>query len=325
MTSETAASLTLPAAVARAVETFVQQLEQRLEQRLAGLVIYGSAVQGGWLEQRSDVNLLVVVDELTAADLEFIAQSLPRRSRLAPVVMSPGELAATAERLPLALCDIRDYGRLLSGQDPLQGLDLPEAALARQVTWELTDKLHVLRAGYLTACGDRRAVEVLAVATFGSLLPLLRGLLRLHELPTSGDPVRTFGDAARKFDLDLRLLQLLYSLRYQDAKLEADRAGTLVDRLAELLTQAAEAAAAVPIPEPVKVDTSTMPSVPPEPAAEPAAMDPAADEARPEAEAAPPDEAETDEPAAPDELGLEPAVAEAELSEAADETADDQP
>jgi predicted nucleotidyltransferase len=242
--SDAATEPHLPPPVQAPAERFVHAVTTAFGQRLVGLLAYGSAVAGGFRPGASDLNLLVVLERIEPADLELLGKlaAAGRKVRLTPVAVTPADLTATAATAPAVLWDMRDRSALLAGTHPLAELELCEADLARQLRFELRDKLFRLRAEYLATVGNRRAQEQLAAASFGSVLHLLRNLLRLAGKPADHEPLTTLGEASRAFGLELRTLQSLYLVRFGDKRLEpAAAAGLFRSYLALLEAAAAKA------------------------------------------------------------------------------------
>lgn len=236
----------LPGAATQAVELFRSELQDSLGDRLHCLALYGSAVQGGWRPRRSDLNLLVITAELGPAELALVGRAAARAGeKLAPVVLAEPELPELALLAPATLWDVIEQHRLLAGDDrclaPVPQLD----DLARQLRFELRDKLHRLRAAYVQQAGRPAVLEATARHSFGSILHLLRGALRLYGRDAALHPVQALGEVARTMQLNLDLLRHLFTLRYEDERLARGRIDGLFgdylalvetagDRLAEL-------------------------------------------------------------------------------------------
>lgn len=293
MASETASGLHLPTAVQRAVTGFVETLATGLGANLQAVLVYGSAVRGPWRPGRSDVNLLVVVEDAGVETLASVkaATRRHRRAPLTPVVVTRDDLLAAAVAAPAILWDIRQHHHLAYGADPLAELTLTIGDLRRQLRWELRDKLHRLRSLFLGA-DDHRRLEALMAESFGSFVCLLRHLLRGESGEDGGDPVQVIGEASRRLGLELRTLQALYALRYEGVRLEAGRATGLFDAYLAAVQAAAEAAerlAGEPQPAPVAPSSEPLPAAlteqPTEPVSEPVSETaaPVAAEAAPDA------------------------------------------
>lgn len=210
-----AAALAIPAVHQEAVAQFVDRVTAGCPE--AAILAYGSAVRGGFLPDRSDINLLVIVAEVTAAVLEQVgaAAAAGRKCGLNPMVLARAELAPLAATAPLVLWDIADRRVLLRGDDPIAGLAFCPTALWHQLNRELYERLLGLRRlalqGRPVPQPERFGQQMAA-----SLLHLCRGALRLFGRPADQPRVAALGDIARHLHLDLPTLQRLHSGCYGD-------------------------------------------------------------------------------------------------------------
>ncbi len=255
--------LDVPPPVARAVDAFAAAVTGALGARVQSLLVYGSAVQGGYRAGASDLNLLLVLDRVGTSDLERVAAlaAAGGRAELHAVVLAEADLVPTARCAPSTLWDARDRHRLLAGRDLLGALTFDLTDLRRQLRAELRDKLYRLRAAYAAAATRPRHLEALLVQSFGSVMHLLRNLLRLYERPADGNPVQTLGEVARTLRLDLDVLRRVHTLRYDGEPLERQRLRTTFEAWLQVvetaLQRVEEAGRAAPqtVTEPVPEGT----------------------------------------------------------------------
>ncbi|NUQ00173.1 MAG: hypothetical protein HUU35_10000, partial [Armatimonadetes bacterium] len=237
----------LPAGASQAIERFRAEVQAAFGERLRCLVLYGSAVQGGYRSRLSDLNLLAVLPMVTSGDLALAGRAASRAGELvAPVLLAEPELGELAVVAPATLWDIIEQHHLLAGDDsllaPVPHLD----DLARQLRLELRDKLHRLRAAYLAQAGRPAQLEATARRSFGSVLHLLRGALRLYGRDAAVHPVQALGEVARTLQLDLDLLRQLFTLRYENERLGRDRLNGIFGAYLELIETAAKRLATLP-------------------------------------------------------------------------------
>ena len=151
-------------------------------------VLHGSLVRGDFLPDRSDVNLLVVTDQVSVADLREISAQLAlfEQERMSPPLLIPrSEWECAADVFPIEITDMRCGYEVLRGPDPVAGLQVAPADLRRALEREFRGKLLRLRQGYVAAGGDQAALGLLAERSAGTILVLLRSLLVLILARTS--------------------------------------------------------------------------------------------------------------------------------------------
>ncbi len=166
-------------------EALVEKLKEGLGGTLRSVVLYGSAAGRDHHGKGSDVNLLVVVNELGLAQLRTLASLLKpwrRAGNPAPLIFTQDRLERSADVFPIEIFDIKAQHRILAGEDVIGGIEPRRDNLRLQVEHELKGKLIQLRARFLET-GDRgRAVCDLLVQSLSSFLVLFRAALRLYEV-----------------------------------------------------------------------------------------------------------------------------------------------
>jgi predicted nucleotidyltransferase len=193
-----------------ALTRLVGALRSAFEAELQAVVLYGSAAVDDFLPGESDVNLLVLLREVTPAALRRAKRPLdlwPDEPDLIPLFLSPPELAASADVFPIELLDMRDRHRLLWGEDPLRGLEVDPAALRRQLESELRGKWLRLRQAYLRDSGDPVALRSLMRESLSTFQALFAAALRLHGDPEPPHRHELFARAWEVFDLDATVLE----------------------------------------------------------------------------------------------------------------------
>lgn len=254
------ASHSLPADLARALTTCAARLQADLGPRLRALVLYGSAVAGEWAPRRSDINLLVVLEQALPRDLATVGAAA--LAPLAPVVVPANEIALAAACAPAVWWDLSERQLLLVGDDPTDGLTFDPQALRRQLTFEARDKLARLRAEYLVGHSRPQALGALLQAGFGSLLHLVRGALRLADGKPGRYGTAVFGEASRQLGLELRLLQSFQRWRLGEDSPDAKRLTQLCGGLLSAYEQVALWLERLPEPEPDAPVAAVAESVP---------------------------------------------------------------
>lgn len=182
---------------------------------LISVVLYGSAARGDYVDRASDLNLILVLEDLSPPRLDAVAPAVRRwlkRGQQVPRLFSPDLIRASADVFPIEFLDIRAAHVVLHGTDPFAGLVIHPDHLRLQCERELTEKLMLLREAYVAAHGERGAIRRLLCSSYPSFTALFRGCLRLlgDEAPAAGrDVVAAFcaraGIEARVFETVERL------------------------------------------------------------------------------------------------------------------------
>lgn len=141
------------------------------------VVLYGSAARGDWDNARSDVNLLVVIDDPSPEHLAKLTPAVTAwhdSGFTPPLLIGRHEWRHATDVFPIELTDMQLAHRVLLGSDPLSGLVVSMADLRRALESELRGKLMRLRQAYVRFHGQRPTLGGFAVASVSELLVLLR-------------------------------------------------------------------------------------------------------------------------------------------------------
>lgn len=173
----------------RQATQFASRLDSIFGASLVSVLLYGSAARGEYRQGTSDLNLLVILEELGLDQLrrvapltkEWIAGGNPP-----PMMLSRSEWWGSADVFPLEYSDIRDAHVLLAGTAPFAGLSLTRANLRHQLEHELRSRKIQLREGYIANGESPENMGKLLIASVSSFMALFRAMLRLSgaQVPT---------------------------------------------------------------------------------------------------------------------------------------------
>ncbi|MBM41354.1 MAG: hypothetical protein CL483_05440 [Acidobacteria bacterium] len=227
------------------LDVLLEQTSQALGEQLRSIVLYGSAARGDWQRATSDLNLIIVVNQLDPADLEALSPALTRwesgRQPL-PLLFTPAMISDSADVFPIEFLDLQSDRRVLYGDDPFAEVEIRSDHLRLQCEREMREKLMRLREGYIETHARPRRLRRLLTDSYTTFVALFRGCLHLHRdaVPEHNEEVvsafcrragldeQAFGDVARlKHSEDVAADEKSVFGRYYA---ELNRAVTRIDR-----------------------------------------------------------------------------------------------
>lgn len=163
-----------------------RELEQDFGASLRSVVLFGSVARDEYVERMSNINLLVLVDDVDAG---LLRRAVPhakrwRESNAMPLLLAADEWQRAADVFAIELADMHDAHEVLAGTDPVAPHAIDRAALRLQAEHELRGKILQLRTGLLAAAGAPDRIGALLIAALPSFATYLRVALRL-----AGEPV----------------------------------------------------------------------------------------------------------------------------------------
>lgn len=174
-----------PPAIAAALQRLKDELTRAAGANLAGLVLYGGLARGRYRAGQGDVNLIVLLHDVSAASLAVVAPALRaawRAAAVEPMILTPGEVHAVAVAFPTKFLDIKEHHVVLAGADAFANLDVPREAIRRRVAQQLRNLALRLRRRYLSIVDDRAAQAAALAAAARPLALEAAALLRLVSL-----------------------------------------------------------------------------------------------------------------------------------------------
>ena len=203
--------------LAEAARKWAGPLIETLSGSFVSPYLYGSAVEPGFLPERSDVNLLLVTRSLPASALRSLAAAWPgdtiAGSRVNLVLLSSDQLGRVLDSFALEITDVRSRGRLLAGVDVLESAAVPAPALRMHVERELRMAVLRLRRSYLMDRDEPAAAVRTLIHAAGALAACGRGIAALDRaaVPVGAEAALAF--AARWVGVEPRAWLEAWRLR----------------------------------------------------------------------------------------------------------------
>jgi hypothetical protein len=161
---------------------FAGEMQRVYGADLASVVLYGSAARGEYRPGVSDLNVLVLLGEVSPAALRRAsdaARTWVSEGNPPPLMMSVDEWRGSADVWAIEVSDIRDAHLVLAGADPFAGSEIRLEDLRMQCERELKGKQIQLRERYLLFAGEPAELGQLLTRSFSTFLVLFRTVLRL--------------------------------------------------------------------------------------------------------------------------------------------------
>ncbi len=165
------------------IKRAVEEVKQAAGPHRSAIVLFGSASQGCYVPGRSDLNFLVVVNEIDLPLLDRFQSSVAawsRRRIATPILVSPSFLAESTDSYPLEILGMMSGYRVLDGIDPFESLTLKKEDVRLQVEREVKAKSLFLRRGYMESCGKHQRLLACLTGALPALDVILRGMLFLN-------------------------------------------------------------------------------------------------------------------------------------------------
>lgn len=205
--------------------------------RLVTVALHGSAAGTDYVPGVSDLNLVVVLDELHYEDLRAVREHVGtwRRGKIAtPLLLDRRFLRDAADVFPMELHDIRAQHRVLIGQDVFATLEIRDDHIRYQCEHEARGKLLRLRELYLEIGDERRELQALILDSLKTFLILMRNLCRTRGTATPASYREVLSTFSEQFGGAFPVLTRLLDIRLGTASWDGDVEKIFASYLGEL-------------------------------------------------------------------------------------------
>jgi len=166
--------------VADRIQPFFQRILADRKDLVLALHVIGSAVTDDFDPDRSDINSMIVLNQM---DLDFLDLLAPlcrefRDDRIQPpMLMTPGYIERWQDISPVELLELKRVNVRVYGADLFSRVEIDRALVRLQCKRELRNRLIALSWGYVRAAGNKHQLTELLLESVFGLAPLARGIL----------------------------------------------------------------------------------------------------------------------------------------------------
>jgi hypothetical protein len=228
----------------RLISEFTTRLRTAAGANLESLILYGSAANGEFHAEYSDINLLCVLRDTSFRSLQALSPAVKwwiGQKQSAPQVTTREELRRSVDVFAIELLDMQQRHSVLFGDDVLGGLKVDLRNHRAQVEYELREKLMLLRKGLLIAGDNQARLWDLLLGSLSAFTTLFRHA----SLALNGDTAVSKRQAAEGLAARIHFdpspfLQLL-AIRERTAEQKQFDPGEVFNRYLAAIEQAAAA------------------------------------------------------------------------------------
>jgi hypothetical protein len=235
--------LDAPPEVRAAIAQLCDDLTRVAGTNLAGLILYGGLARGRYRPGKSDINLVVLLDDTRAVALKPIAPILRaawRAWRVEPFILRPAEVARLSVTFPTKLLDIARHHVVLAGANPFANIQVSREQVRLRIEQSLRNSELRLRRRFVSIFDDTAALATQLADAAASLKVEFAAMLQLVDQDAASETssAAVLEAAAVAFDLDREALARIAALRREAEA--ADDLPALYDRTLAVIARAAE-------------------------------------------------------------------------------------
>jgi predicted nucleotidyltransferase len=194
--------VSLPPHVQKALDHLVDAIKKEAKDNLASVLVHGSAVRGGYREETSDIDLVLVLENDPVDLLHALGPHLllaRSAARIETMILKRGEIQRSADVFPLLYQDIAQDGVALAGTNPFEGLRIADEHLRLRIEQELREARIRLRVAIADAAAGLLRTDGIVDRKMKQLRSPLAALLRRAKKPPAKTDLRGVIEAAADF------------------------------------------------------------------------------------------------------------------------------
>jgi predicted nucleotidyltransferase len=212
---------------------------------LKSIYIYGSATTDDFNEKYSDINVAIILDDISIQNLikaRSCIKTLRKKNVTAPLFLTKEYIMDSLDSFPIEFLAIKSSHLTLKGDDLFADISVEPEHIRLQAERELKGKLLLLRASFLENIDRKNVLNALVVNSFSALIPVLKGILffKGSEIPINAlDVIKR---ASEVCEVDLSSFESAYKIKNRYLKLKSEEFVTFfesyisaVDSLTELV------------------------------------------------------------------------------------------
>ena len=182
-------------------EEFSSNIESIFGSNLLSIYLYGSGARGEYIQGKSDINFLVVIESEGLNFLSGVWEYLDKwekRGISTPLILTESYLSSSLDTFPLEFHNMKEANDLVFGKDLLENIIVNDNDLRVQVEHELKAKLLSLRQGFMKTKGNRNELIDLISQSLPTISAIFNGTLHLKKIEIKGKKLSKLYTAVEK-------------------------------------------------------------------------------------------------------------------------------
>ena len=201
------------------LDKFIESLKENLGDNLISVIAFGSKANVD--EVKSNLNLMVVTNTLTAENLCAISQPVKKwvnSKNPLPVVMTKDEWYSSFDVYAIEYSDIKENYKLIYCEDLVPAVNINKYYLRLQCEAELKSLLLKYKNNFLMNIRSDKEMKKVLDKVIKTLLVIFRAVLRLHNCQVPYRAVDIIESASNFLSFNKIVLNKLAKIKYEGDK-----------------------------------------------------------------------------------------------------------
>jgi len=229
--------------ITKVVVEYCERIISSVGAEVRSIAVYGSATGPDYIPKHSNINITVVVEEISHNTLRSLLETVRwglKRKIVPPLLLTEDYILSSLDVFPIEFSEIKDTAVIVYGEDFFGSLKMDPGHLRLECESQLKAALLRTRQAYLELGLTKKGAERVLHTSLTSLIPVMRGLLRLKGIEPprrKADVIMALGEA---FGLDGSVFIAILQDKAGDEKIGDKEAHVVLGRYIEQLERLAE-------------------------------------------------------------------------------------
>jgi predicted nucleotidyltransferase len=220
------------------IRPYLESLLRVHRDTVISVFVYGSAACGDYVKGSSDINSAIVLKSLGFGDLrkslDIVNRAILHKIN-APLFLTREYIMSSLDTFPIEFIEMKENHVLVYGEDVLQDINIDPVNIRFICEQQIKGKLVRIRQAYLEIGLRKKGIESLIKESFGSLFPVLRGMLRLKGITPFSDKKENIQALGQAFGIDTDIFLAILADKRNNGKISGhDLESALFDYIKQL-------------------------------------------------------------------------------------------
>ena len=222
------------------IDNLICDIKNIFSDRFVSAVLFGSYASGNYHKGISDINIIIILDQLQAHDLKIAYPAIKKWKKSnnpAPIFMDKEEWQNSCDVYAIEYSDIKQKHKLLYGEDLITRLIIDKCNLRLQCESEIKKLLIKLRQTYLANSDSIKIMDNAIKKSVSVFLTIFRGILRLSDENIPVCNIDVISEFACKSGISKEIFIEILEYRQNNKMIPKDKTEYIIQNLIDSLHQ----------------------------------------------------------------------------------------
>jgi predicted nucleotidyltransferase len=230
--------LKVPVSIQKELNEFINHIIQLYTRDLISIMAFGSCVTGDYIENKSDVNIMIVYSDLNITDLNAVAKLsrvwLKKRA-FSPRFVTLGNLKDSSAFYQIDMLEMKDMHVTLFGKDLFTEININKQGIHWQLSYEIKGMRMRIKQQFWRSCDNEQLMLKILMERFTSIIHLSRALLFIYDkaIPKSYNEI--LGKMKEEFGIPSEFVLKMQLIKEKSLKPDEDVLVKLFAQLMEII------------------------------------------------------------------------------------------